>query len=65
MPYSMKCPLCSQSLTIDAETDEDALEKIMKEAKTHVAENHPNFVSLPEEQIKAMVRAGMKKHEAE
>ena len=65
MQYELSCPLCTQSLTIDAETDDEAMEKFMKEAKAHVVEQHPNFASAPEEMLKGMIQAGMKKKETE
>lgn len=65
MQYSFKCPLCNQSLTIDAETDDEAVEKFLAEGKVHVAEHHPGAASLPEEQLKAMIRFGMKKQETQ
>lgn len=61
MRYSIKCPLCSQSLTVDAESDEAALETILKEAKSHMEMHHPFIGALPEDQMKAMVRIGMKR----
>jgi uncharacterized protein YbaR (Trm112 family) len=65
MQYILNCPLCNQSLAIDAETDDEAMEKFMKEAKAHVVELHPNLASAPEEMLKGMVQAGMKKKETE
>lgn len=65
MQYSFKCPLCSQSLTINAETDDEAVEKFMEEGKVHVKEHHPGMASFPEDQMKAMIRFGMKKKETQ
>jgi len=64
MKYFLKCPLCSQSLTIDADTDDDAVERFMAEGKAHTEEHHPNMPAMPEEQVKAMIRFGMKKQES-
>lgn len=61
MQYSVKCPLCSQSLTVDAESDEAAVEITLKEAKAHMETHHPFIGAMPEDQMKAMIRIGMKK----
>jgi len=63
MKYSLKCPLCSQSLTIEADNDEAALERFMEEGQNHMKEHHPQVPAMPEEQMKAMIRFGMKKEE--
>ncbi|MBC8357978.1 MAG: hypothetical protein ISS41_00950 [Candidatus Aminicenantes bacterium] len=64
MKYSLKCPLCNQSLTIDAETENDAVEKFLSEGKVHTKKHHPNIPAMPEEQMKTMIRFGMKKQES-
>jgi len=61
MQYSVKCPLCSQNLMIDAESDEAALEVILKEAKAHMETHHPFVGAMPDDQMKAMIRIGMKR----
>ena len=63
MKYSMKCPLCNQSLTVEAENDDVAVSTFMEEGKKHMQEHHPNAPVLPDEQMQAMIRFGMKKEE--
>jgi hypothetical protein len=63
MKYSMKCPLCNQSLTIDAENDDAAVDAFFEEGKNHMKEHHPNVPSMPEQQMQAMIRFGMKREE--
>ena len=63
MKYSMKCPLCNQSMTIEAESDDAAIAAFMEEGKNHMKEQHPDAPSLPDEQMQAMIRFGMKKEE--
>ena len=63
MKYSIKCPLCNQSTTIDAENDDAAVDAFFEESKNHMKEHHPNVPSMPEQQMQAMIRYGMKKEE--
>jgi hypothetical protein len=50
-------------MTIDAESDDAAVTAFMEEGKNHMNEQHPNAPSLPDEQMQAMIRFGMKKEE--
>ena len=63
MKYSIKCPLRNQSMSIDAESDDAAVTAFMEEGKSHMKEQHPNAPALPDEQMQAMIRFGMKKEE--
>ncbi len=61
MNYSLKCPLCSQSITIDAESDDAAVERLLTEGKDHMKKHHPQLPAMADDQMKAMIRLGMKK----
>lgn len=50
-------------MTIDAESDDAAVTAFMEEGKNHMKEQHPDAPSLPEEQMQAMIRFGMKKED--
>lgn len=63
MKYSLKCPLCSQSTTIDADNDDAAVATFLKDGKKHMKEQHPMVPSMPDEQLQSMIRYGMKKEE--
>ena len=63
MKYSFTCPACNQSVTVDAETDQEAIEKIIEEGKDHAAKVHPELGPLSEDQMRAFVQVGLKKHE--
>lgn len=63
MRYSLKCPLCNKALTIEADNNDAALERFLEEGKNHMKEDHPQVPAIPEEQLKAMIRFGMKKDE--
>lgn len=63
MKYSISCPLCQQSVIVDAETDEQALDKIVKEGEIHAKEVHPKMQPMPEQLMRKLVQAGMKKKE--
>jgi hypothetical protein len=61
--YSLKCPLCSQSTTIDADNDDAAVAAFLEESKKHMKEQHPMVPSMPDEQLQNLIRYGMKKEE--
>jgi len=50
-------------MTIDAENDDAAVTAFIEEGKSHMKEQHPNAPALPDEQMQAMIRFGMKKEE--
>jgi predicted small metal-binding protein len=62
MKYSFKCPApCNYEIKVDAQTDDDAMNKIMAAGQVHVRESHPDMPSMSEQQMKDMLKAGMKK----
>jgi len=61
MKYSFKCPPpCNYEIKVDANSDTEAVEKIMRAGVVHKKEAHPDM-KISEEQMKSMVRSGMKK----
>ncbi len=62
MKYSFKCPgTCSYEVRVEAKTDDEAVEKIIKEDETHRKQAHPDLPPMTEEQLKGIVRSGMKR----
>jgi predicted small metal-binding protein len=62
MKYSFTCPApCNQELKVDAQNDDEAMGKLMAAGKVHVKEAHPNMPPMPEQQMKDMLKKGMKK----
>ena len=62
MKYSFTCPApCNYEIKVDAQTDDDAMNKIMAAGKVHAKEKHPNMPPMSEQQMKDMFKAGMKK----
>ena len=62
MKYSFKCPApCNKELNVDALTDDEAINKLMAAGKGHAKEAHPNMPPMSEQQMKDMLKAGMKK----
>lgn len=45
MPYTFACPLenCEEVMTVEAENDDEALDKLVAKAKVHLAEAHPQL----------------------
>lgn len=60
MTYSFQCK-CGQTLSVDAENDDEALDKLMGVGADHMAAVHPNDPPMSDEEMKNMLRAGMKK----
>ncbi|TSC73078.1 MAG: hypothetical protein G01um101438_101 [Parcubacteria group bacterium Gr01-1014_38] len=60
MTYSFQCQ-CGQTLSVDAENDDEALDKLMDVGPDHMAAVHPNAPPMSDEEMKNMLRSGMKK----
>ena len=62
MKYSFKCPApCNYEIKVDATNDNDAMNKIMTAGKEHAKKAHPDMSPMSEQQMKDMLKAGMKK----
>lgn len=63
MMYSFTCPApgCGHITTVEANTDDDAVDKFMTAGGEHAKTAHPAMPMMPEEQMRQMVRTGMKK----
>ena len=62
MKYSYSCPLCKESLTVDADSEEKALDLIFTQGKAHAKEAHPGF-PVPDDMLRLMIKDGMKKED--
>ncbi len=62
MKYSSTFPPpCNYEIKVDANNDDEAVNKIMTEGTKHVKSSHPDMPPPSEEEAKAMVRTRMKK----
>jgi hypothetical protein len=62
MKYSFTCPApCNHEIKVEANNDDEAINKIMAEGKTHAQKAHPDMPPMTEDQMKLMLRAGMKR----
>jgi predicted small metal-binding protein len=62
MKYSFKCPApCNHEIKVDAPNDDEAMNKIMAAGKVHAKEAHPDMSPMSEQEMKDMLKAGMKK----
>ena len=62
MKYSFTCAApCNYEIKVDAQTDDEAMTKIIAAGKVHIKEAHPDMPPMPEQQMKDMLKAGMKK----
>jgi len=61
MKYSFKCPgTCNYEVKVEAKNDDEAIRKIIKEGEDHRKQAHPDMPPMTEEQLKTIVRSGMK-----
>lgn len=60
MKYSFTCPACGHPLTVEAQNDEDAAERLMERGESHMLEMHPES-DMSEEEMRGMVRSQMRK----
>jgi len=52
---------CNYEIKVDAQTDNEAMTKIIAAGKVHIKEAHPDMPPMPEQQMKDMLKVGMKK----
>lgn len=60
MQYTFQCPACPKKIEVDADSDQEAIDKIMVAGKEHGDEAHPDMKTDPEE-MKKMVEEQMQK----
>ncbi len=60
MAYEMKCPLCGQEMSVDAESEDAAIESILAEGIKHVQEAHKDL-PMDEGMLKQLIQTNMKK----
>jgi len=61
MKYSFKCPApCNYEVKVEAKNDDEGVGKIIKEGEAHRKQAHPDMPPMTEEQLKSIVRSGMK-----
>lgn len=60
MTYSFQCQ-CGKMLTVEAESDDAALDQLMSVGADHMAEVHADAPPMSDEEMKNMLRSGMKK----
>lgn len=60
MQYSFACPLegCKHIMTVEAQNDDEAVEKLTEQAREHLMLAHPD-VQKNDEQIRDDIRAQM------
>jgi predicted small metal-binding protein len=62
MKYTLSCPPpCKYTIKVDAQSDDEAIKKIMEKGKEHAKEAHPDMPPMTEDQMKEMVRANMQR----
>jgi predicted small metal-binding protein len=62
MKYAFSCPSpCNYTINVEAQSDEEAIGKIVAAGKVHAKEAHPDMPPMTEQEMKQMVRTGMRK----
>ncbi|MBI2594585.1 hypothetical protein HYW39_02705 [Candidatus Curtissbacteria bacterium] len=63
MTYTFTCAQGHEPMTftVEAENDDEALQKIKEQTQGHVAEKHPELASMPEDQVNNMIMSNWKK----
>jgi hypothetical protein len=61
MMFSFTCPAvdCGQTMTVEANTREEAIDKLLVLGAEHGRQVHPNMQAQTPEQAKSMVSGGM------
>lgn len=68
MKYTFTCPVDGYVSTVDAENDDEAVQKLMEAGKVHMADpayqqGHQAAPPVADEEMAQMVRSGMKKED--
>lgn len=63
--YSFKCPACGAVMTVDAESNDEAVNKIMDKGAEHMKEVHPGMPADPNmaNMIREQMQNGESAHE--
>jgi predicted small metal-binding protein len=62
MKYSFKCPdPCNYEVKVDAQNDDEAVNRIIKAGEVHRKQAHPDMPPMTMDQLKNIVRSGMKR----
>ena len=62
MKYTFTCPApCKYEIKVDANSDGEAVDKIMAEGIKHAKTDHPDMPPMTEGQMKSVILTGMKK----
>lgn len=63
--YTFTCEQCSPAVnfTVEAENEDEAVEKLMEETKGHVGEKHPDMANASPEEAKNMIKSSLKKED--
>jgi hypothetical protein len=62
MTYSFTCPApCNYEVKVDALNDDEAINKLMAAGKVHAKAVHPDMPPMSEQQMKDMLKSGMKR----
>ncbi len=56
MIYTFTCPTCGQMLEADALGDDDAQTQFVTQGRLHFLQVHPEMPSMPEDQLRKMVK---------
>ncbi len=60
MAHEMKCPLCGKEMTVDVETEAEAIELILTEGIKHVEEEHKDM-PMDRDMLKQLIQTNMRK----
>lgn len=63
--YSMTCPVpdCDHEIEVEAGSEDEAVQEIMKAGKAHFDEVHPDADAMDPAEMESKTRSAMKKHE--
>ncbi|MEK9146626.1 MAG: hypothetical protein AAB639_00335 [Patescibacteria group bacterium] len=65
MKYTFKCPACGQPVEVEAENDDEAVDKLMAAGDVHQKEVHAEMPPMPQDQMRNMVREQMTKEQSQ
>ncbi|MEX0621641.1 MAG: hypothetical protein WD187_01455 [Candidatus Woykebacteria bacterium] len=62
MTYSFTCEQGHEpkTFTVDAENEDEAVQKLLEQTGPHVAEAHPDMANMSPAEAEQMIRNGMK-----
>lgn len=60
MKYTLKCPMCEEVMTVEADTEEEAMKMMKEKGTAHMMAMHKDAPTMTEEESEKMIKENWK-----